>query len=577
MKSQPVFQESFDTPPLKLRQERVSGNKRKLTLGIMLDSYQVPAWAYSSIEQLVNSDYAEISLIIDNKSPGAPESKLLRLWKKRHRVVYDVFNKIDKKLYHREPDPFKLRDLREILSGTPVIEVKPIQKRNSDYFKISDVERIKEYDLDILVKMGFRTLRGEILAVSKYGIWSYHHGDNRINRGEPSGFWEVVEGWPETGSGLHILSESLNNGKVLYRSSFFTYPFSPTLNRIYYFWPSSLFLPRQVEFLYRFGEGKFYEEIERFNQEFEFYNHRQYKTPSNVLALSLIARLLAKKILQIFQRVFYFDQWFMMFDLENDRSLSFFKFKKLIPPKDRYWADPHVIQRDGRYYIFFEEYIYKIKKGHISVIEMDQKGKFRNPVRVLEKNYHLSYPFVFECEGKYYIVPESRGNKTIDLYECVNFPDKWTFKMTLMESVNAVDTTLLHYCGKWWLFSAIAQYEGYFPQVELFLFFSETLFTSKWTPHPLNPIVSNVKRARPAGRIFRKNGKIFRPSQDCSKMYGYGFDINEILLLSEAEYLERNVASARPHWEKRIKAIHTFANEGQLTVIDGCMKRRRCF
>jgi len=297
----------------------------------------------------------------------------------------------------------------------------------------------------------------------------------------------------------------------------------------------------------------------------------------NISALGLIAKLFANIIFRIYQKAFYLDQWYLMFDLNKDISTSFCRFKEVIPPKDRFWADPHVIQADGHYYIFVEEYIYKIRKAHISVIEMDGQGNCRDPIRVLERGYHLSYPFVFEWEGKYYMVPESAENKTIELYECIEFPHKWRFKMNLMENVNAVDTTLFRYCGKWWLFTGMAENEGSLPLVELFLFFSNELFTREWNPHSLNPIGSDVTRARPAGRLFTRNGRIFRPSQDCSKMYGYGFDLNEVLLLSETGYLEKEWISVRPDWDKKIQATHTFTNEGQLTIIDAFMRRRRLF
>lgn len=92
----------------------------------------------------------------------------------------------------------------------------------------------------------------------------------------------------------------------------------------------------------------------------------------------------------------------------------------------------------------------------------------------------------------------------------------------------------------------VAEHKDSLPMVQLFLFFSNELFTSEWNPHPLNPIVPDVVRARPASRVFTRNGQILRPSQDCSKTYGYGFDLNEILSLSETGYLEKTVVSVSP-------------------------------
>jgi hypothetical protein len=118
------------------------------------------------------------------------------------------------------------------------------------------------------------------------------------------------------------------------------------------------------------------------------------------------------------------------------------------------------------------------------------------------------------------------------------------------------------------LFTAISEEAAAVPQVELFLFYSNELFTDQWYAHPLNPIVSDVKRTRAAGSIFVKDGMVFRPSQDCSKMYGYGFDLNEIVALSEKEYYERTVISVRPDQFSKVIATHTYANQGNLTVID---------
>jgi hypothetical protein len=195
----------------------------------------------------------------------------------------------------------------------------------------------------------------------------------------------------------------------------------------------------------------------------------------------------------------------------------------------------------------------------------------------LSKDYHMSYPFVFKSNDKYFMVPETAENRTIEIYECVNFPYEWKHVMNLMENVIAVDTTLFFFDEQWWLFTGMAENEGAFPEVELFLFYSNELLTTDWTPHLLNPIVSDVKKARPAGKIIADKGKIYRPSQDCSIRYGWGFNLNEILHLSETEYLEKDVIAVRPNWDRKIESVHTFSQTGSLTVIDACWKKRRFF
>jgi hypothetical protein len=266
-----------------------------------------------------------------------------------------------------------------------------------------------------------------------------------------------------------------------------------------------------------------------------------------------------------------------MFDFSKNTSLSFANFKKVVPPKDRFWADPHVIKKGDQYFIFIEEFIYKQNKGHISVIEMDLGGHYKDPYTVLETDYHLSYPLVFEFNHQYFMVPESAQNRSIDLYECVTFPTQWKFKMRLMDNVIARDSTLFFHLGKWWLFTGITENAGAEPEVELFLFYSDNLFSTEWKSHPLNPVISDVTCARPAGKLFLMGGKIYRPSQDCSKTYGYGFNINEVVCLSETDYLEKKVLSVKPNWDSRLIATHTFSRVEGLNFTDALIRRSKLF
>ena len=110
---------------------------------------------------------------------------------------------------------------------------------------------------------------------------------------------------------------------------------------------------------------------------------------------------------------------------------------------------------------------------------------------------------------------------------------------------------------------------------ELFLFYADSPLTSEWTPHPMNPIVSDVRRARPAGNIFLDNGKIIRPSQDCSKVYGHGFNFNEIEILSETEYQEKHLTNIRPDWDKNLHRVHSYNSQNGLTIIDGMIHRNK--
>jgi hypothetical protein len=166
------------------------------------------------------------------------------------------------------------------------------------------------------------------------------------------------------------------------------------------------------------------------------------------------------------------------------------------------------------------------------------------------------------------MVPETSENKTIELYKCDSFPDRWSFVMNLMENVVALDTTLFFHNHKWWLFTSINEMDYTLDHNELNLFYSDNLFTTNWTPHPCNPVVSDVRHSRPAGRIFIHDNKILRPSQDCSGRYGKAFNLNQITTLSETEYAEIVISKTEANWMPGLQGTHTYNFDKSVTVID---------
>jgi hypothetical protein len=118
-----------------------------------------------------------------------------------------------------------------------------------------------------------------------------------------------------------------------------------------------------------------------------------------------------------------------------------------------------------------------------------------------------------------------------------------------------------------WLFVGMAEH-GAAPDDELHLF-SSTALLGPWEPHPANPVVSDVRSARPAGRIFRYGQDLIRPSQDCSRRYGHAIVLNRIEVLTTSEYRETAAGRIEPDWFPRLLATHTYGFGERVEVIDG--------
>jgi len=535
------------------------------------------------LQQIRESDFASIELIVLNDAEKPRRSLVRKILRHIPNLVFVVYAAVEEKLFRTKPDPFAKVDLSDWFEGIPSMRANPRQTKYSDYLEAHDVAEIEKYNLDVLLRLGFRILRGTVLTSTPLGVWSLHHGDVDTYRGGPPAFWELFHDEPVTGSMLQILNEDLDNGLVLCRSYTSTDNLSVRRSRHACFWNSAGFVPRMLQRAGRLGTERFLSEAREQNAPLRFYDRPMYVRPRNLEMIGLWLRHAWRFTWRRLYHALFVNQWILLFGSANGIATSPWRFRHLTPPRDRFWADPHILEKDGRCHVFFEEYVRSRRKAHISVVSFDEDLKPQLPPRVaLEQPYHLAYPFVFEYEGDIYMVPDSRANRSVELYRCVAFPDKWELHKTLLEDVDAVDATLLQHAGKWWMFVSISEQPIGRNWDELFLFYADSPLANVWTPHPKNPIVSDARRARPAGGLLQYRNRLYRPSQDCSGRgtsgrYGYALRVNEILTLTEDDYEEIEVSRIEPRWDRSVKAVHTLSQAGRLTVIDAKLRRRRFF
>ena len=543
-----------------------------LRIGLLLDSFVQRKWIHQIISEIRSSGFAEISVVIKNEASveQQPTGRLKSYWRNRNYLLYALYGKIDERRVKVSPDAFEPTDIQPLLADCPVVNVAPVMKKYSDWFPEEAIQQIREFDLDVALCFGFRILKGEALNIARHGVWSFHHGDNLVNRGGPAGFWEVMDGVPVTGSVLQILTEDLDNGRVIYRSWSPTADrFSVKANRNNLYWKSAAFVIRKLKEL---ADGVAIYPPE--NQFYRPYSNRLFRMPTNREMAPRLSRMVTKYAASKVEAALNSDQWALAYRFRSgpsDSNNTLYRFKNLVPPKDRFWADPFAIKSGENYYVFIEEYPYQTAKGHISVIELDRKGVVSGPRKVLERDYHLSYPFVFMWNGEYYMVPESAANKTVELYRAKTFPFVWELEKVLMTDVRAKDATLAEIDGTWWMFVSIS--EQSIPD-ELYLF-SALSPLGPWTPHKRNPVKSDVRGSRPAGALFEWNGEVYRPAQDSSGRYGYAISINRVTQLDHEGFREEQVSSILPNWSKDLLATHTISIAGDLTVVDCLLKRSR--
>lgn len=252
---------------------------------------------------------------------------------------------------------------------------------------------------------------------------------------------------------------------------------------------------------------------------------------------SLFSRRSRKKRLEEATR-----QWFLLCgtrpdDLTQTPNVS--TLHPLMPPADRFWADPFLWSRQGRHHVFLEEYPYADARGVISVMEIDAQGVSLGPAKpIIERPYHLSYPYLFEVDGELYMVPEQKAARRVELFHCVEYPNRFVPVATWFKGVRMVDVTVFQHEERWWLFCAVKE-KGLRYDESLCAFYTDHPVTGTWSPHPMNPLVKDIRKGRPGGRVFKdQQGRLLRPSQDCGPHYGAGLNLSLIEELTPTSFRE---------------------------------------
>lgn len=237
----------------------------------------------------------------------------------------------------------------------------------------------------------------------------------------------------------------------------------------------------------------------------------------------------------------------------------------VIPNSLRYWAaDPFLFEYAGNTYIFAELYDYVKRHGIIGYYKLGEKGERWHPI--IEESYHLSYPCIFEAQGKIYIMPEANESGSLYLYECVRFPEQWKKQKVLKEDVKYVDTTFFNQSRGYALTYDIADVHN--PKL--------VLLDVTGAGQDSEIDIDAIDCRRPAGKAYEVQR--IRPAQNCREGYGKSLLFYQYELDESGWYQERQIASIQPEalkFDRKIflDGMHTYNSTSQYEVIDIKTKR----
>jgi hypothetical protein len=549
--------------------------RRKLRIGLLQDSAYANRYMRDLITWAGQQDDLEISHLIIH---AVPDETSVRRWRRKfaqhkltsfRRGALKVIRWLEQQalrayyggIYRDHIRPSRIDQLiPNTLTIQPTISKSGFVHR----FSAEEVAKVRAAGCDVLIRGGSGILRGEILEAAPFGVLSFHHGDNRVNRGGPAGFWESYLEWPATGFVIQRLTAELDGGDVLVRGSYPTKWFF-LLNQASLFTKSNVHLK---DLLKRVARERKLPPAE----EPVPYSARLFRAPSLGNCLAYVGRVVARSIRKGAASLFrYRYRWSVSFTFADWRRAVLWRAATPAPPRGRFLADPFVWQHQGRTFCLVEDYLFREGIGRISAMELDKQNSTR-PETVLVEPFHLSFPYIFEFNGAIYMCPECSASGQIRLYRSTDFPRKWDFVKAIMNDVCAADTMLFEKGNRWWMLTNLDRTgQGDFGS-ELYLFSAESPLSDSWQPHPANPLKIDPMGGRNAG-LLRDGDRLFRAGQvQGFNQYGVGIRLFEITSLSPGEYQERLVSEIPPAFRDGLLGTHHISSRNGVTVVDSARR-----
>ncbi|HTO16589.1 MAG: hypothetical protein PHP72_03565 [Dysgonamonadaceae bacterium] len=550
-----------------------------MKIGVLIKEFEkLSNWELRIIEKIINDKELELSLLIQDgregneieKSQGGRFKRLIKSENSLGKLIFKIQILIERKLF-REYHTINKGGIINKLKTVETVYLKPKRRGSLDIFSSVDAEKIKSYNLDIILRLEFNIIKGDILNSAKYGVWSLHYADNSINHGGPAGFWEILHHHTSVGVTLQQLTPELNGGLIIDKA-FFNYHWSfAKTNR--------LILEASVSLLFKNIRQL---QIGNYSPtESTVYYNSPYKAPNLANLIKYIFGFYSKLRSKIFGRVKYllfgirYDCWTLWIGKGDFLNSTLFRLNPIKLPKNEFWADPFIFNYKGDNYIFFENYNYSTKRGKISCGRI-KDDELVDVTDVLDLDYHLSYPFIFEENGDVFLMPESSENKRLEIYKCISFPNKWELYSTAFEGEMVADASFyVDNTNQRWLFINKQDDLNSAMENELFIYRVDSLKLELLEPHLQNPVIINSETARNGGAIFKYRDEIYRPSQaNIEGVYGRALNINKIERLTIEEYVEKTTVTTYPNFHKGLIAMHHLHQVKDLFVIDAAYREK---
>lgn len=523
--------------------------QQKIRIGILVNTFdQLQRWQISCVELLQNHPKVDIVFV------SIPAGQTVDVDPRKKNIWKNIFDqKMGWKILWKWFKPKQLQELSFEWSSVPKEQLKVNIQNNRYELQSTEIENLKSYKLDVLLRLGWGILKGEILDIPKFGIWSFHHNDPHVFRGGPPAFWEIYHQKHTQGAVLQRINHKLDGGQILAETRIRTnqHSFKTSYDEIVK--ESPLLLQKAIAQTFRDQQATG-PTIDRKQGIFKTF-------PNNGQVISGLCKILQNKLLFQWRKRFNSENWGTILSslpmrsvTQSKQNIQYAVKKTRLKDDYAFRADPFLLPKDQG--ILYE--LYDKRSQNAVIAWSDLEGTSEKIV--LDTGHHLSYPFIVEHEQKTYVIPEQKSADDLTVYLWNN--EKKTLQTSFSIGIsNCVDPTFVFYKGKWWLFCT----HPFQSNAHLHIYYSDNL-EGPYLPHSQNPVKMDVRSARPAGQIVLDHDKLYRPTQCNDKFYGAGMNWMEITELTTNRFNEKKQGKWNPKDFGVLGMHHVSFNDRNIVV-----------
>ncbi|MBJ3592523.1 hypothetical protein JGC56_15500 [Salmonella enterica subsp. enterica serovar Saintpaul] len=247
------------------------------------------------------------------------------------------------------------------------------------------------------------------------------------------------------------------------------------------------------------------------------------------------------KIKRMIKILFYHESWDIM--ILKDDGLHSFPDNTLeilsqtaarqLKKKYTFQADPFIIEKDDKLYVFYEAFSFRNSKGTLRCRVLDRDLTEIDDIKLEgfdDLKCHLSFPFLIHINDYLFMIPESSERKEVILFQSIEFPVRWKKIKVLISDTELTDNVFLTINETCYLLSTTRDNE-------IIIHSAENIY-GQWQRITPSLKVSNHHH-RGAGAPYLVDDKMYFLTQECTpETYGKSIYIKELVTLSDTTFDE---------------------------------------